>query len=255
MQTQKYYLLFSAFAFFVLLFSGCGAAEPVAAEVRPEGICPPGSEPVKQGYQFPNMTPPPETVSMPITGKCPPGYYAVQQYTDWGDYDYCHLDPPVSVPLPSDGKCPSGYHLVCPPPGDPRGVYCLIDPTPTPTMQASNSGIPDLKPAIEVVQYCANKGANLGGVNISYPVEDALHIEDWFSERPGHVKCVDDVSNPRICWGPQSTTFDVLLCNGNLAQNQDRSDCETLPVTLGACAQKRESDNEPEPAPTSCRHC
>ena len=196
------------------------------------------------------------------------------------EFPYCELDPtPTPIPppqavdsgpvevkpvvltmtVPPDGICPPGYYYDGPI-EFPQLAFCVLYPTPTasPVPQAVNSGFPILNPGMEVVQYCANKGANLGGANISFPLESTLHVDDWFSEDQGQVACADDNSNPRTCWGPESETFDVLLCNTDMVQNNDYA-CKTLPVTLGACNQKRESGdqadpNEPDTIP-SCRTC
>jgi hypothetical protein len=237
------------------------------------------------------------TVTVPANGICPPGYHIVHVYLEFPQFDYCELDPtptppyqapnpnlpnlkptptptlpyqasssgipdlkPVlaTVTVPANGICPPGYHKVSPAGYEfPELDYCELDPTPTPPYQAPNPDLPNTKPAIEVAQYCANKGANWGGVNISFPLDSTLHVDDWFSESPSHVKCVDDLSNPRSCWGPQSESFDILLCNGELGQNQN-SVCETLPVTLGACVQRSagESDNQQDPILPVCeRDC
>ncbi len=256
---------------------------PETVDLPADGECPPGYHLMYAlagegwgSYCQLNDSPPPETVDLPADGECPPGYHPEYPPAgiSWGTY--CQLNdssPPETVDLPADGDCPPGYHPEYPPAGVSWGAYCQLNPkpapradnssnlaiflptlTPIPPAQASNSGMPDLKPAIEVVQYCANKGANLGGANISYPHDSSLHIEDWFSQSLGDVKCADDISNPRTCWGPESATFEAMLCNTDMVQNQDYA-CETLPVTLGACAQKREQDNQSEPVPTPCGHC
>jgi hypothetical protein len=106
---------------------------------------------------------------------------------------------------------------------------------------------------VEVVQFCANKAAGLGGVNISFPVDNTLHVDDWFSENPAHVKCEDDVGNPRTCWGPESATFEALWCNSDLVQGNDYG-CETLPVLLGSCTQGRQDSGEPD-REQPCGHC
>jgi hypothetical protein len=107
-------------------------------------------------------------------------------------------------------------------------------------------------------RFCANKAASLGGVNIAFPLESTLHIDDWFSDSPADVKCEDDVGNPRTCWGPESAVFEALWCNTDMVQGNDYA-CESLPVTLGSCSQERQNTREedsrdPEPVP-SCGHC
>ncbi len=257
------------------------SSPPEAVDLPADGECPPGyhTEYPPAGVSwgaYCQLNSTPETVDLPADGECPPGYHQVFALAGEGWGSYCQLNdssPPEAVDLPADGECPPGYHTEYPPAGVSWGAYCQLDPkplpradashnpafflpthTPIPPAQASNSGMPDLKPAIEVVQYCANQGANLGGANISYPLDHTLHIEDWFSQSPGDVKCADDISNPRSCWGPESATFETMLCNTDMVQNQDYA-CKTLPVTLGACAQKREQDDQSEPVPPACVHC
>lgn len=196
------------------LLLGACGGQDVIVTANPDGTCPPGSVPLKNWDAFEGIPNPAE---------------------------YCQLED--SAPTPPPVLAESHNPLLA-----------IATLTPTPPAQTSNSGIPDLKPAIEVVQYCANKGANLGGVNITFPLESTLHIDEWFSQSPGHVKCVDDLSNPRTCWGPESATFEVLLCNTDFVQNQDYT-CETLPVTLGSCGQKPGDDNQADPVPTACGHC
>jgi len=245
---------------------------PETVDLPADGECPPGYYPVYlRGLlgsycQRIEDSAPPETVDLPADGECPPGYHLVYAVADgkiWGGY--CQLNNstlPETVDKPANGECPPGYY----PSPSPNGG-CILFPTlapraaesggplitfstATPAAQALDAAIPDLKPPFEVVQYCLNKGSNLGGVNISFPPESSLHVEEWFSQSPGHVKCVDDLSNPRTCWGPESATFDVVFCNGNFIKNESYV-CKTFPVTLGACTQEREH----EPAPTSCAHC
>ena len=268
MKTYRFYFLISALVLSILLLGACGPAETV--ELPANGECPPGYHPVYApaggwGGYCQLDSPLPETVDLPADGECPPGYHPVYAPAGgWGGYCQLNPPPPETVDMPADGECPPGYYPVYAPAGG-WGSYCQLNHAPTesfhplsiistytppPPAQALNPVIPDLKPAMEIVQYCANNGANLGGVNISFQVDNTLHIEDWFSESPGHVKCVDDVSNPRTCWGPESATFEVLLCNGTLVQNKDSYACETLPVTLGACTQEREDPDQP-----ACEHC
>jgi hypothetical protein len=149
---------------------------------------------------------PPATLTLPESGICPPGYHRVY-HLEFPQVDYCELNP---TPTPPYETFDSGIPEAKP-----------ILGTVTPQAQAPNSGVPDPKPALEIVQYCANKGADLGGANITYPSESTLHIDDWSSQSPGHVQCVDDLSNPRTCWGPESEAFEVLLCNTDMVQNQD----------------------------------
>jgi hypothetical protein len=276
MKTHKLELVFSLLVFLALLLSACGAANIVKPGAG--GSCPPGYIPVYDeqigapGYCQLNPNPP-ATVWPDKNLNCPPGYHLVS-HGDVINAWYCQLDPtPTPSPVPQaddsgppmvkpvmitvtpfpNGKCPPGYHKVSPANEFPQLDYCQIDPTPSPPFQADNSGIPDLKPVLEVVQFCANVGANLGGVNISFPSDNSLHVEDWFSDKPGHVKCTDDVGNPRTCWGPESASFEVLLCTSTLGQNQN-SACQTLPVTLGSCAEDN-SKPDPDPIPTTCGHC
>ena len=196
-------------------------------------------------------------VNLAAGGDCPPGYVPVYD-EQIGSAGSCQLNPnpPLTMTLPANGKCPPGYHRVYYL-EFPQLDYCELDPTPTPQFQAPNPNLADLtvKSSMQIVQYCANQGGNLGGVNITFPDDKTLHVEDWLSGSPAHVKCVDDKSNPRTCWGPQSATFEVLLCNDTLAQNQSSSECETLPITLGACDQKHEGGDQPDAIATSCGHC
>ncbi len=276
MKTRRFDLVFSIVVFSALVLGACGPADNVSFLTG--GDCPPGYIPVydeqigSPGTCQPNPNPP-LTVWPDENYDCPPGYH-MEMPGELISQDYCELDPtptPSPVPqaidsgppivkpvmltvtVPANGICPPGYHKV-----NPGGLefpnldYCELDPTPTPPLQASNAALSDPKPAIEVVQYCVNKGADLGGANITFPADSSLHVEDWFSESPGHVKCVDDVSNPRTCWGPESDTFEVLVCNTDFVKNDDYT-CETLLVTLGSCAPERDN---PDPAPTACSgHC
>ncbi len=229
MKTLRVYPVLSVLVFSSILFSACGPTntDPQAIDSGPSGS--------KQ-----------EVPTAPCFN-CGP------QAVDSGPVE---VKPVVlTMTVPPDGICPPGYYYSGPI-EFPQLAFCVLYPTPTPSPvpQAVNSGPPILNPGMEVVQYCANKGANLGGANISFPFESTLHVDDWNSEGPGQVACADDLSNPRTCWGPESATFEVLLCNGALGQNNDNQ-CQKLPVTLGACAQKRVGDDQPDAIPTSCGHC
>ena len=243
MKTPKFYLVLEVLVFTSILLSACGASTPPP---QAENSGPPGIKPIMV------------TITMPVNGVCPPGYHAMGPVEF---PNYCELDPTpspsppppimVTITMPANGTCPPGYHAM----GPVEFPYCELDPTPSPTPppQAVNSGPSDSKPRVEVVQYCANNGANLGGANISFPLDNTLHIEDWYAEDPGHVACIDDLSNPRTCWGPESATFEVMLCNAEFGQAQDYQ-CDVLPVTLGSCNQRGERDDGLEPIP-SCVHC
>ena len=253
MKTPKFYLVLEVLAFTSILLSACGASTPPP---QADNSGPPGIKPIMV------------TITMPANGICPPGYHSMGPV----EFPYCELDPTpiptlppqadnsgppmikpimVTITMPANGICPPGYHAM----GPVEFPYCELDPTPSPTSppQAVNSGPSDSKPRVEVVQYCANNGANLGGANISFPLDNTLHIEDWYAEDPGHVACIDDLSNPRTCWGPESATFEVMLCNAEFGQAQDYQ-CDVLPVTLGSCNQRGEREDGLEPIP-SCVHC
>ena len=248
MNSHRYYVIFGLIAISALLLAACGPTGIVKPGAN--GQCPPGYNPV-----------PDENVGSPGSCKpdyeCPPGYHPVQSDVLFGLW-YCELDEtqtPTPSPQPQADDPGPPFPTSTPQPqagdvGPPISTLVWITPTPI-VVHASDPDAPEPQLAIEVVPYCANPGAKLGGVNITYPSDNSLHVEDWFSDKPGHVKCVDDVSNPRTCWGPEATTFEVLLCNTDFVQN-DVYVCKPLPVTLGSCAAPRDN---PEPAPTACVHC
>jgi hypothetical protein len=215
----------------------------------------------------------PETLPLPSEGDCPPGYHAVfAEAGGWGGYCQLNGPDPETLPLPADGDCPPGYHAVFAPAGgwggycqlnvaasptSPRSLVLQLAPSATPQPQtAGASAIPELESVVDIVQFCANKAASLGGVNIAFPLESTLHVDNWFSDSPGDVKCEDDVGNPRTCWGPESAVFEALWCNTDMVQGGDYG-CESLPITLGACAQERQNTREEESpdAIPPCVHC
>jgi hypothetical protein len=107
------------------------------------------------------------------------------------------------------------------------------------------------KVAVNVVPFCQNNDANIGGANITYPAGSTLAVDVKSNRLQG---CTPEGTQPdgtqrSTCWGTAGMTFSVQLCT-------DPTSCSTYKETLGACAGKRTPQSGPAPCvPSMSTRC
>ena len=161
------------------------------------------------------------------------GKYQIYMQKSWGHYQTDPLNMEI-VAMDSGGHALDYKKLSLP------LVPCGILKT---------KGIVVLPPAVEPgpikdVLFCADKGSNQGGANLSYPAGTSLNVDIEGNLVAG---CTAAGTNPRTCWGPASALFNVQLCT----DPSQPASCTTYQVTLGSCPVQKPI----EPAPTFCPNC
>ena len=152
--------------------------------------------------------------------------------------------------------CPPGYPTYLP-----DFHYCLKNAYPivyncqtfTVQLGACVASKPDNFP-ITIVPYCLNKGANIGGANITIPAGYTLATNTNDTRYIcTHVEPQSDTENKWTCWGPSGdkistgvTGFAPDSPNGSLQ----------IEIVLGTCPVKNNQDNNQDPVPVpTCVHC